>query len=122
MRYLVILLVLISSVVCADPGVQTDKNIGFIDVATPSFDVGPTVQVNVGALLPYNTKGFTLYSYGGPVVLGPTTDLASGTVPTGLVIASGSYITWSGLDVTTTKNIYAISNSTATATCKLLCW
>lgn len=116
---------LIVTGLCADTPVQTDQNSGFRDVATPSFDVGPMAKVSVGGLLPGGCKGFYLYAYGGPLAVGPTSDLASDTsMPLGVVVSSGSYLVWTGLspDSGLVPNIYAISNSTATVTCKLICW
>lgn len=102
-------------------GVQVDQNTGYIPAKTPSFNITNTAKYNIGAEIGTGTKEFILYVYNGSIVVNNYTDLATGGIPIGTPVASGSYFKWEG-NASSSPNIWGMAQDTFTTTCVLVCW
>ena len=97
-----------------------DLNAGFLNTSTPTFTVGMTNKVDIGTNLPQKTAGFRAHAYGGAMVLGPSSSLATSPYIVGVEIASGSYMDWTGI-ASSSPNIRALS-TTGTGTITIAPW
>jgi hypothetical protein len=126
-RWLALALVLLafSPPAFSDNPVQIDQSRGFRDIATPTFQVASSTATNIGLLIPSGAKGFFLYSFNGKTVVNSAADLQTGSTFTGIEIASGSYMAFSGLNPdgpAALLDISAKANGVNQTDCRLICW
>lgn len=100
-----IVLVFISIVCCfsetpnfpTNNGYPVKCNFGFKEVATPSFDINATTQVELNDYLPVGTIGFELRAKSGGFVIGHADNVATGTNRIGRLVSEGESFVWNGL-------------------------
>lgn len=102
-----------------DQAVQTDQNLGYLTVATPTLTITSSTPTNIGAYLPAGTKGFVMHVFNGALLVGNSTNLSSGSFFIGYRVASDSdYIHRS---IVGTPHIYGLGLS-STVTVTLQAW
>lgn len=118
-RFLALLFVLLACSAHA----EIPWNWGYMDVATPSFTISSGTAVNIGANIPKGATSFAITCFDGDLVLNCSQDIAKGAYYNGDKVASGSSLTWTGLDPeqSVALNIYGLALD-STVTVKLRCW
>lgn len=100
--------------------VQVDANSGPILVATPAFQIGAT-KINIGANVPATAVGISLAVFNGDLIVGYTGTIATGTIYTGIRIASGTSMNWTGI-IPGTLVLYGLANQSGSVDCRLSAW
>jgi len=86
---LTLVLFLVATLAFSEPlSVQVDQGTGFVDFATPSFQIN--TLTNIGGYIPVGCKVVYLTVTDGPLLLNCSADIATGTYPVGYLIASGT--------------------------------
>ena len=100
--------------------VQIEQGFGFLDVTTQSIDISASAATLIGTV-PNGTKNVYLTAFYADVLVGHSSDLATGSVwCAAWKIASGTTIKIDGI-MTTKPNIWVIPN-VGTATVKIGAW
>jgi hypothetical protein len=123
-KLILFLLFLVAISASAEPlSVQVDQGCGMVDFATPTVDVSGLT--NIGANIPEGCKVAYITVINGPLLINDKNDLATGTYPVGILIASGT-INYPIEGISTVPgrvlNLWARPNSTASVTVKLCGW
>ena len=121
MKRLLTVLLLLFSILPAQA--ELPWNWGYMDLATPSFTISSGAAVNIGANIPKGATSFSLTVFDGDLVMNCSEDIAKGNYYNGDKIASGSTMSWTGIDPmqSVPLNIYGLALS-STVTVKLRCW
>lgn len=90
----------------ANFSVQVDQNRGARTLPVTSWTIDANTPTNIGADL-QGCRGFSLNVWHSNVVFGAS-GITSGTPHVGYLVASGTSVSWSGIDASSTFTLYAL--------------